>query len=294
MADYFTDREYGERPRTENRIDERVWDGLRALVETYAANGSFGYRFPEPCPDPYTAACGCDTQALGRLLVAEVPWIEWPLPASPVPDTPVILDVLEFCAAAVGEPVQGAFHSYYRHHHLTWNREVGLNRFVAEVNRIFARNGVGYELTPIGQARRVLPQPLANHLVWTLFSTGDAETDRLLETARCRIMSPKNEDRQDAVEKLWDAFERLKTLEPGKDKKVQANALLDRSAPSGSRLREVLADEAIALTKLGNSFRIRHAEVGKESLNTPEQIDYFFARMFAFVHMVLRATGRVR
>ena len=42
----------------------------------------------------------------------------------------------------------------------------------------------------------------------TMFRTGDVETDRLLETARQKILKPHKEVRQDALEKLWDAFER--------------------------------------------------------------------------------------
>jgi hypothetical protein len=42
-------------------------------------------------------------------LAAEVPWIEWPLSATETPETPVILDLLEFCARAVGEPIQGVY-----------------------------------------------------------------------------------------------------------------------------------------------------------------------------------------
>src|SRR5260370_34129934 len=81
---------------------------------------------------------------------------------------------------------------------------------------------------------------LADTIGWMLFQTGDAETDRLLEAARRRILSPKPEDRQDALEKLWDAFERLKTLEPGANKREQADALLDRVAAPGSAFRQAL------------------------------------------------------
>lgn len=291
MTAYFTDREYGARPPTVDPIDGRVWGGLHSLIATRLGNGSFGYRFPEQCPDGY-GACGCDSQAFRRVLAAEVPWIEWPASAEEVPDTPVILDLLEFCAAAVGEPIEGVYHSFFRHHHLSWDREAGLNRFVTDVNLVFARNGVAYELTASGQARRLLPQPLAEALGWTLFATGDAETDRLLEAARTRIASPRPDDRQDALEKLWDAFERLKTLEAGTSKKAQAEALLDRVAPAGSKLRQLLAEEAQALTAIGNTFRIRHSEMSQELLTAPEQIDYLFARMFSFVRLALKTTGR--
>ena len=291
MSRYFTDREYGERPRSIEAIDARVWGGLYSLIETRIGDGSFGFRFPEQCPDG-RGPCGCDSHALGLVLGAEVPPIEWPLSYSGAPDTPVILDLLEFCSAAVGLPVEGDFHPFFGHWHLSWDRDAGLNRFVSDVNLLFARNGVAYELTPEGQARRLLPTPLAEALGRTVFATGDGETDQLLETARQRIARPKIEDRRDALEKLWDAFERLKTLEPGSNKRMQAEALLDRAAAPGTKFRQVLGEEAMALTKFGNTFRIRHSETSQESLGSTEQVDYLFGRLFSFIRMVLHATKR--
>jgi len=291
MTAYFTDREHGARPRNADAIDARVWGGLYSVIMTRLSDGSFGYRFPQQCPDG-NGACGSDEQAFGRVLVAEVPGIDWPVWPDQIPATPVILDLLEFCAAAVGQPVEGWFHPFYRHHHLSWDRELGLQRFVADVNLLLGRNGIAYEMTAAGQARRLLPLPLAEALGRTSFATGDLETDRLLEAARICIASPKPEVRQDALEKLWDAFERLKTLEPGSNKKSQADSLLDRVAPPGSKLRQALGDEALALTSIGNTFRIRHSETSQESLTASEQADYLFWRMFAFVHLILKATGR--
>ena len=226
------------------------------------------------------------------MLRAEVGDIDWPLPDQGLPPTDVILDVLVFCADSVGKPINGAYHSFYQHHHLSWNREAGLARFLSDVNRIFARNGVAYELTPDGQARRLLPEPFAKALRSTVFRTGDDETDRLLETARHRIALPKEDDRRDALEKVWDAFERVKTLEPGSDKRQRADALLDRAAVPGTEFRKILGEEALALTRIGNTFRIRHSEVDQERLSSLEHVDYLFWRMFAFVRMVLKATGR--
>jgi hypothetical protein len=54
----------------------------------------------------------------------------------------------------------------------------------------------------------------------------------------------------------------------------------------------LLAREAVELTNIGNSFRIRHSEITQEALTSPDQIDYLFMRMFAFVRMVLKGTGR--
>ena len=291
MSRYFTDREFGERPRTVDVIDARLWGGLHSLIDTRLGDGSFGYRFPEQCPDG-RGPCGCDSHAFALVLGAEVPSIEWPISDAELPDTPVILELLEFCSGAVGMAVERDFHPFFGHFHLSWDRDEGLARFVSDVNLLFARNAVAYELTPEGQARRVLPTPLAASLGRTVFATGDRETDRLLETARERIVRPRVEDRRDALEKLWDAFERLKTLEAGTDKRTQAERLLDGAADPGTRFRQVLGDEAVALTKIGNTFRIRHSETSQEDLGSPEQVDYLFGRLFAFMRMVLMATGR--
>ncbi|MER8593485.1 hypothetical protein NKH33_17985 [Mesorhizobium sp. M1182] len=291
VSTYFTEHEYGVRPATIDVIDERLWAGLYSLILTRIGDGSFGQRFPEQCSDG-NGPCGCDEQAFSRVLGAEVPWIVWPLTASELPETPVILDLLEFCAGAVGEPIKGSYHSYFGHYHLSWNRDAGLERFVTDINLLFRRNGVAYELTSTGQARRLLPQPVANALGWAIFRTGDVETDRLLEAARQRFLSPELEDRQDALEKLWDAFERLKTLEPGGNKRAQADALLDRVAAPSTGFRDALGREAADLTTVGNSFRIRHSETTQEALTSPDQVDYLFTRMFAFLRVILKGTGR--
>lgn len=290
-TNYFTDREYGQRPAITETIDERVWGALHALIEMRIANGAFGYRFTGQCPDGQ-GSCGCDKQAFVMFLLAEVPWIEWPLSNSEVPDTPIILDLLEFCAKAVGKPLLGHYHSYYSHHHMDWDREGGLAAFVAEVNMLFQRNGVAFTLDADGRAQRLLPQPVAQSLGFAMFRTGDDHTDSLLEYARSHFLSSKLDDHRDAIEKLWDAFERIKTLESGADKREQADALLDQAATPGSLMRDFLSEEAKTLTKIGNSLKIRHSEVSQESIDQSEQLDWLFVRMFSYLRLLLLSSGR--
>lgn len=291
MTSYFTDREYGPRASTTDIIEKRVWGGLCTLIETRIADGSFGYRFPAQCPDG-RGPCGCDETAFQRMLLAEVPQFDWPLTPENDPATHMILDLLEFCARAIGKPVLGTFHSYYDHHHLSWDRDLGLVEFIQDVNLLFRRNGVAYELDRDGRAHRLLPQPISSVLGQMLFQTGDEKTDRLLEAAGRKFLLPSAEDRQDALEKLWDAFERIKTLEVGANKRLQADTLLDRAADSGTPFRQMLSEEAAALTSIGNSYRIRHAETTQEPINSSEHADYLFVRMFAFIRLILRRSGR--
>lgn len=286
MSEYYTDREYGARIRDREIIDEAVWGGIQGLVETRIDDGSFGYLFPEVCLDGGTNACGTDRQNFIQGLTAEIPGLVWPWGSYDPPPTPMVLDLLEFCAKAVGKPISRGYHDYRRHPHLVWNHDDGLATFVAGVNLIFARNGVAFELTKEGRARRILPDHLGHALLQAHFRTGDALTDSLLETARNRFLAPRVEDRRDGLEKLWDAFERIKTLD-GPDKRSAATSLLDRAAKSGSLFRQVLELEARALTDIGNNHLIRHFEKSQEPVETTGQVDYLFGRLFAFLHLVL-------
>lgn len=115
--------------------------------------------------------------------------------------------------------------------------------------------------------------------------------NELLESARVKFLSDDQNLRKEALEKLWDAWERLKTLEPGKDKKDSIRILLDKSAPDPS-FRETLEHEAMQLTAIGNSYMIRHTEIGKIPITSPEQTNYLFYRMFSLIRFLLRSTVR--
>jgi len=217
----------------------------------------------------------------------------WQPSAHGLPPTLAILDLLQFGARAVGEPTRGRYHEYQNHHHLILDRDAGLKAYVEDVNRILARGGIAFGLTSEGRVERLLPEPMNQILRNTTVSTGDDEADRLLEAAKGLITSPNIAVRRDALEKLWDAFERIKTLEPGADKKAKATALIDRaSAEVGPRFKILLSKEALDLTDIGNNFRIRHAETNQEIADKSTQLDYLFFRMLTYLRYVLTSTGR--
>lgn len=289
---YFSDRERGPRARTEELIPERVWGALYDLIQGRIDDGSFGASFPEMCPDG-RGPIGTDQAAFWRTARAEIPDLPEYLYPGEVPELLVILDLLEFCARSIGQPIPRDYHSHFGHYHLKFDRPAGLAEFVVWVERLFARNGIAFELTAEGVARRLGPPVLRDELRQAVFHTNDTETDRLLEDARRRFLSPQFADRSDAIEKLWDAFERIKTLENGANKQQTAAQLLDRAAlPQTPKFRAFLGNEAKELTHIGNSLRIRHSETDKEPLATSEQIDYLFHRLFSFLLLLLRATNR--
>ena len=130
----------------------------------------------------------------------------------------------------------------------------------------------------------------------SVFSTGDSELNQLLETAvtKYKLYDPK--ERKDGVEKLWDAWERLKSLEDSHvDKKKESiRLLLEKAAVADTNYFQLLNTEAQALTKIGNDYQIRHSEKRTQAVDDPYQIDYFFERLYALIRLLLRKSGRHR
>jgi len=283
---YFSDREQGPRPRIEETISPVAWGGIAATIESLVADGSFGESFPDSCNDG-GAVVGTDWRKWYNVMRAEVADIAWPFNANEVPSTLQILDLVEFCHRNVSKATQGTYHSYFKHHHLSFDRDTGQSELRGRVNRLFARNGLAYELGEDGRIIRLAPVVLRESLQVALFQTGDVTLDAMLESARTKFLNPNSHVRREALEKLWDAWERLKTVEPGKDKSMQAAAMLNKAATE-SNFRALLEREARELTKVGNDFLIRHSETNKTAIQPDAHIDYLFHRLFSLIWMLVK------
>lgn len=300
MSDYFSDRENGPRARTEQTISPVVWAGLVALVQGLLNSGAFGLRFPERCPDGQ-AICGCDTASLGAAIAAEMPGLAWPLETTRetgdggfrtqqepfAPDTLLILDFIEFVHAAAAKPTRGKYHEYFSHHHLSFDQPAGQDDFRASVNRMFARNGAAYEMLSTGRIVRVLPPVLGEELRRTAFNSGDRTLDNMLEECRVKFSDRNPLVRREALERLWDGWERLKSMADPNDKKRSVKIILDAVAREPA-LRARLDTEAHELTSIGNSHLIRHSEVSQVPVIDADQVDYLFHRLFAMIQLMLR------
>jgi hypothetical protein len=293
---YFSEKEQGDRPRTQDQLSELVWRGLRTEIVARINDGSFGARYPEMCPDGQ-GPIGTDERALSDAMRARIPT----LPAQPwlrgvdeAPSVHDVMDLIEFCWRSIGKPARGGVHSYFGHYHLSFDIEEGQDEFADAINDIFRRNGLAYELSEEGSIQRLAPPVLQEALSGATFASGDSGLDQLLEDARRKFLKPDEQVRREALEKLWDAFERIKTLEAGTNKNAQAKALLDIAAGWQSpKFREALETEARELTRIGNTLHIRHSETTQEPLANAQQVDYLFQRLFALITLLLRASGRM-
>lgn len=254
---YFSERQMGPRARTEEVISKVVWEGIMSLIQRRLADNSFGYAFPAQCPDSHVT-CGVDENAFSQAICVEVPDLSWPPSRRDIPHTLAILDLIEFCYRSIAKPIpiHGGWHGYFQHQHLDFEEAEGKQAFQDDVNRIFSRNGLAYELTPTGEIQRLGPEIIRQHLHAIIFHTGDTELDHLLETARMKFFDPDLAVRKDALEKLWDAWERLKTLEvPGEgNKKVSAQRLLEKAALTEPKFLTMFQAEAEILTCRSQDF----------------------------------------
>ena len=288
---YFSETEEGERPRDQEEIYEVAWGGIRALIHARINDGSFGANYPAMCEDGH-GRTGCDESDFWSALRAEIPSLpkkpSLDLPEEP-PQTLDILDMIEFCWRCVGKPIQIDYHSHFQHYHIRFEIEAGQEKFRNDINRILQRNSLIYELTKEGCINRLVYPVLHAAIESSEFRTGDTILDSMLEKAKRKFLDPDGTTRREALEALWDAWERLKTLSSGRNKKAQTTSLLDKIAgSSSSKFRDVLEREARELNCIGNSLQIRHSEIDQENISESKHIDYLFHRLFRLVHMILR------
>ena len=123
------------------------------------------------------------------------------------------------------------------------------------------------------------------------FQINDAEFFRLVEQS---FQLYKEAKIGMATEKVWDAFERIKTYYQQYDKKASADRLLDVISKGDVAYKTMLLEEFSALTKLGNEFRIRHHETDKKDICCAEHYAYLFNRCLSVLKLATSVLSEVK
>lgn len=294
---YFSDKERGTKPRTIEKVSPAAWGGIGALIESLVSTGAFGHKYPEVCPDE-RGITGTDAQTFSLALKAEIPDIEWPFKTKRkkpgglswdtepyAPDTLCILDLLQFCYSLVAKPIQRDYHEYFGHFHLGFDIDAGKEEFREKINIILERNGIAFKLNLDGSIERFVP-PIIREAISTHFHSGDQILDQMIEDAQKKFINPNPGIRREAVERLWDCWERIKTLEIPDNKKESTNILLNKVS-SDPEVRSLIENEARELTEIGNKFHIRHSEITQIRISDSAIIDYLFHRLFSIIQLLL-------
>ena len=185
-----------------------------------------------------------------------------------------------FAARHIAEASEADSHGYYGHAHLRFDADAGRAGLRRDVNTMLRRSGLAFEMTEAGRVHRLAPPVTRDHLASGLPPTGRHSLDRRLSRAVEKYGSPDPVERAEALEKLWDAWEELKTIRAPKPQGV--TALVEEVAVA-PEYRGVVDADARALTAIGNDFQIRHTETGKVALQDSRQVDYFFGRLFNLI-----------
>jgi hypothetical protein len=288
MRKLFTERVAQPEPRVKETLENAVQNALIQFVEQRIDDCSFGLSFPALCPDGNVNAGVNEEHLKAAMEGYRIVWPRRPIGARQATDHQVF-DLLEFTYEHVALPISTGLHPYFQHHHYRYDRDLGRQQFAADVNRLFERNGIAFQLHD-GQVERLVPTVLQEVLQQPVFNTGDQTLNELLQAAREKFLNRELAVRREALEKLWDAWERLKSLSDPNDKKRSVEMLLDR-ASAEPNLRNRVEIEARQLTEIGNNFMIRHTEVTKPPITESIHVDYLFHRLFSFMRLLLQANG---
>lgn len=91
-----------------------------------------------------------------------------------------------------------------------------------------------------------------------------------------------------ACEKIWDAFERLKTYYlPTIDKKQSIQKIIGQISAGDLHIEKIFNTEFKYLTDIGNNFRIRHHEKNKFDINEDHHYIYLYVRCKQLILYVL-------
>ena len=302
---YYTERHGMRRPVAKTYdISIEKYALLLHCCEKYYNN--LAWKYPEQCPDGH-GCCGIDHEQFRMDLRYEIPTLyrdNADCIAIPTVhynifssndeedeyDQFALLDLIEFFAANVRDVVVGSFHSYFGHHHLTCQNSRNVcAQFRDEINDIFRKTGLLYELNTDLQVERIVENsPLTPAVESAIAAVKEAGARELLQEAILLHRSPYPADIRDAVEKLWDAYERLKTYYTTMNKAKSAEKIVNDMAAGQAPYVTLFDTEFRALTKIGNDYRIRHHETDKVEITDVRYYDYFFNRCLSLIALAIQ------
>lgn len=205
-------------------------------------------------------------------------------------DQYAILDFIEYIFQNIKDFEEKRFHTYFNHFHLHFlDSRNAANNFLYDINRLFSRTGLLYELKTNGEIERLIENNVTIQELKDLSKDlNDNGLKELINDAVSYYLKPGPKNIENAVEKIWDAFERLKTCYADLDKKKSSEKLIEDISENRDEIKSIITKEFKELTDLGNSFRIRHHETSKIDFTSDNHREYFFNRCLALIVLAIK------
>ena len=258
------------------------------------------WKYPAECPDG-NGCCGLDFEKFSEDMQFEIPTlfrregriekphsrhnVFEPEPIDDEFDQYALIDLIEFVAQNIRDITRKSYHSFFRHDDLSFGETNEIaEKFIEEINRTFQKVGLLYQLTTNLEVERIEETAILSEKIEKDIQTiKEPGLRELLIVAVQKHKSPYPDDQKDAVEKIWDAFERLKTYYTNKNKKESADQIIGDMSDGKDAYIELFTAEFKLLTEIGNKYRIRHHETNKIDITDIRHYDYFFNRCLALI-----------
>lgn len=156
--------------------------------------------------------------------------------------------------------------------------------FQSAINASLTKDNVPFRLSDRGLIEILNDhEVLSAEIIKSVDSVSEPGIHDLLNEAITKHMQPTFQAHRDAVEKIWDALERLKTYYTTMDKKASATRIENDMAGGRVEFISLFDAEFKALTDIGNNFRIRHHEINKVDITDMRHFDYLFNRCLSLI-----------
>lgn len=165
------------------------------------------------------------------------------------------------------------------------------NDFKEEINEIFRKAGLLFELTEGKIIERIVEHTiLSPEKEKQIKQVSEIGTRELLEEAMTLYKTPNVSEQRIAVEKIWDALERLKTyyVNSNRDKKESIDMIIRDMSNGQQEFFKLFDSEFKALTCIGNKYRIRHHEKNQIDITDDRHYDYLFERCFSLIALAIK------
>lgn len=204
-------------------------------------------------------------------------------------DQYALLDLIEYFALNIKD-ISEHWNNKYKNYKTIdcLNTSDIFENFKEEINGIFTDAGLLYELTDEKIIERIVENsPLTKEIENSFATVHEVGTRELLKDAVALYKTPNSTARQDSVEKIWDAFERLKTYYTELNKKQSVEKIVNDMSGENSKFYDLFNDEFKMLTNIGNEYRIRHHETNKIDITDIRYYDYLFNRCLSLIALAI-------
>ena len=184
-------------------------------------------------------------------------------------------------------------HGYYGHDDLTFGTSnVCKYEFIKDINAIFKKTGLLYCVNQKGEVERIIENGvLSEEIEKSIPTIKEIGIQELLNEAIALHKNPHPEARKDAIEKIWDAFERLKSYYATKqqEKLSSIDKIITDISGGQEYIKQLFDKEFKTLTnEIGNACHIRHSEVWQVDVTDIRHYDYFFNRCLSIIALAIQ------